>query len=67
MMLGTIGLGGLGGALALLVPVHMYRQLKGAYALGRFGALWRTMLLTIFALTVVVIFTLLLFGVGMFD
>lgn len=28
-------------------PIHMYRQLKGAYLLGRFGALWRTFALLI--------------------
>lgn len=43
--------------LAILVPpVHMYRQLKGTYALGRFGALWRT-----FALLVVTSITSSLF------
>lgn len=26
-------------------PLHMYRQLKGAYRLSRFGALWRTVAL----------------------
>ena len=43
--------------LAIFVPpVHMYRQLKGTYALGRFGALWRT-----FALLVVTSITSSLF------
>jgi hypothetical protein len=28
-------------------PIHMYKQLKGAYRLGRFGALWRTFALLI--------------------
>lgn len=30
----------------LLVPVHMFVQLKGAYALSTFSALWRTAVLT---------------------
>ncbi|MEQ7873532.1 DUF3667 domain-containing protein [Sphingomonas sp. ASV193] len=29
-------------AAVFVPPLHMYRQLKGAYALGRWGALWRT-------------------------
>jgi hypothetical protein len=29
-------------AFLFIPPVHMYRQLKGAYQLGRFGAAWRT-------------------------
>ena len=37
-------------------PIHMYRQLKGAYLLGRFGALWRTS-----ALLIVTLITLSLF------
>lgn len=27
----------------------MYRQLRGAYALGRFGAAWRMLALSLFA------------------
>ena len=39
-------------AVAMFVPpIHMYRQLKGAYGLTRMGALWRTVLLTLFAMT----------------
>ena len=37
-------------------PWHMYRQLKGAYLLGRFGALWRTVFLVIAAYTAALIF-----------
>lgn len=43
------GLGALGGLLLLYAPWHMYRQLRGAYALGRFGALWRMLALSLFA------------------
>jgi len=31
----------------IVAPIHMYRQLKGAYLLGRWGALWRTFALLI--------------------
>lgn len=61
------GMPSLAGMLWLLPPIHIYRQLKGAYALGRWGALWRTMLLTIFALMVVVLFVALIVGMGMFE
>ena len=48
-------------------PVHMYRQLRGAYSLGRFGALWRTFVLTIFAFIAVSLFASLLVGLGALD
>ncbi|MBO9518428.1 MAG: DUF3667 domain-containing protein [Porphyrobacter sp.] len=35
--------------LLLYAPWHMYRQLRGTYALGRFGAIWRMLLLSLFA------------------
>ncbi|AKM08381.1 DUF3667 domain-containing protein [Pelagerythrobacter marensis] len=43
------GAGAVGGLLLLYAPWHMYRQLRGAYALGRFGALWRMLALSLFA------------------
>jgi hypothetical protein len=43
------GWGGLGGLLLLYAPVHMYRQLRGTYALGQFGAAWRMLMLSLFA------------------
>jgi hypothetical protein len=45
------------GALLLAVPVHMFAQLKGAYALGWGGALWRTFWLGVFACIVTGLFT----------
>jgi hypothetical protein len=45
----------------------MYRQLKGAYALSRRGALWRTAALTIFAFMAISLFVSLLVGLGLFD
>ncbi|MBT2134999.1 DUF3667 domain-containing protein [Croceibacterium sp. LX-88] len=35
--------------LLLYAPWHMYRQLRGTYALGRFGAIWRMLVLSLFA------------------
>ena len=34
-------------AAIIIPPVHIYKQLKGAYGLGRAGAVWRTSLLLI--------------------
>ena len=48
----------------LVPPVHIYRQLKGAYALSRFGAAWRTAALLVFALVSGLLFLLLLLALG---
>ncbi|SNS49429.1 Protein of unknown function [Sphingomonas laterariae] len=45
-------------------PVHMYRQLKGAYSLGWFSALWRTCFLMFSATFAATIFVLLLVAMG---
>ena len=50
------------GLLWLLPPFHMYRQLKATYALGWVGALWRTLLLLIFASIVLGLFSAILVG-----
>jgi hypothetical protein len=63
----SVGLTALAGFLWLLPPFHMYRQLKGAYGLGRWSAIWRTILLTMFALIVVSLFAALLVGMGTFE
>lgn len=55
------------GMLWLIPPFHMYWQLKGTYALSRFGALWRTVLLVIFACTAIGLFAALLVGLGALD
>jgi len=49
-LLVAFGSSGLAGMLFLLPPFHMYRQLKGAYQLGRFATWWRTILLVTFAM-----------------
>jgi Protein of unknown function (DUF3667) len=48
-------------------PVHMYRQLRGAYGVSRGGAVWRTILLTIFAFIAISLFASLLVMVGAFE
>ena len=52
-------------AAMLLVPaVHIYRQLRGAYLLSRPSALWRTILLLIFANIALGLFVALLLVLG---
>ena len=54
------GLGGIGGLVLLYAPFHMYRQLRGTYALGRFGAAWRTLALGLFAWVAIALFASLI-------
>jgi len=51
---------------AIIVPVHLYKQLRGAYGLSRFSALWRLCVLSIFITIIVVVFVQLLLLVGMY-
>jgi type IV secretory pathway TraG/TraD family ATPase VirD4 len=62
---------GIGGPVVALgvfyVPVHMYRQLKGAYVLSTGSAAWRTAVLVISATTVLTIAAILLLIKGVAD
>jgi hypothetical protein len=58
------GLSSLAGMLFLVPPFHMYRQLKGAYQLGRFGTWWRTILLVTFAFIVAGLFFAFIAAIG---
>jgi nitrate reductase NapE component len=51
-------------AAAIIPAIHMYRQLRGAYALRRFGAAWRAVLLMLFALLASGAFAFLLLLLG---
>jgi hypothetical protein len=66
-LLRRLGLGdGLVGlAIFLVPPIHMYRQLRGAYQLSRFSALWRAFLLLNFALIAAGLFLTLLLALGL--
>ena len=66
VLLRTMGLGGGWLAIALLVipPVHIYRQLRGAYQLKWWSALWRTFVLLIFAAIAVTLFSMILLALG---
>ncbi|HEX8580299.1 MAG TPA: DUF3667 domain-containing protein [Allosphingosinicella sp.] len=51
-------------ALFFVPPVHMYRQLRGAYSLSRFSALWRTAALLLITSVTLSLFFLLLLTLG---
>lgn len=59
MVLSGLGVPGTAGVVGLIVPVHMYRQLRGAYALGRLGALGRTAALLVISLAALLLVTVL--------
>jgi hypothetical protein len=65
-ILGAIGVGGgwIALAITLVPPVHMYRQLRGAYQLSRWSAVWRTFMLLLFASIAATLFFLLLVALG---
>jgi hypothetical protein len=54
-----------GFAITFLPPLHIYRQLRGAYALSRFSALWRTFSLILFAFIAAGLFFALLLALGL--
>ena len=66
VLLRAIGIpGGLVNWIIVVVPpVHIYRQLRGAYRLGRWSALWRTAFLLWFAGIAVTLFMILLLAMG---
>jgi hypothetical protein len=66
VLLGGIGVGtGTLLLLGMLVPlVHIYKQLKGAYGLSRFSALWRTLALSFLIFWIVFLYIDLLLLLG---
>jgi hypothetical protein len=67
ILIGVAGLPQIAGFAMLIPPVHMYRQLKGAYGLTPGSALARTFLLVAFSVVAIGLFLLLLCGLGLFD
>ncbi|HEY0113942.1 MAG TPA: DUF3667 domain-containing protein [Allosphingosinicella sp.] len=53
-----------GFAMMLVPPIHMYRQLRGAYLLSRFSAFWRMAALIFATVITTSIFFLLLLALG---
>lgn len=60
----NIGEAIIGLAILFVPPVHMYRQLRGAYLLSRFSAIWRTAALIFFAFVAGMLFFMLLLALG---
>ena len=58
------GFSAVAGFLFFVPPFHMYRQLKGAYQLSRFGALIRTLALVTFALIAATLFLVAAVAIG---
>lgn len=67
VLIGLSGLPQVAGFAMLIPPIHIYRQLKGAYGLSSGGALIRTVLLIAFATLALGLFLLMLFGLGLVD
>jgi hypothetical protein len=65
-LLRPLGLGEVisGFVFILLPPIHMYWQLRGAYSLRWYSALWRTAALVVFAGLAAMIFFTLLLAIG---
>jgi hypothetical protein len=56
-----------GTALTFIPPIHIYKQLRGAYGVSRFGAFMRMMLLQISIVIVLTLFSTLLLILGALD
>ena len=49
----------------VVMPVHMFFQLKGAYGLGWWSALWRTFFMLFFAITALTLFFIAIVLIGL--
>lgn len=56
MVAGRLGLPGVSLATLAVPPLHMFRQVRGAYGCGVGGALWRTAALLVFAMIALLVF-----------
>jgi hypothetical protein len=63
-VMAAVGLGAIAGFLFFVPPFHMYRQLRGAYELGRFSAIVRTMALLTFAFIAAGLFAAAVVAIG---
>jgi hypothetical protein len=51
-------------SLIFVPPIHIYKQIRGAYEVRRFSALWRTFVLSNFALIALTLFAMLIVTLG---
>jgi hypothetical protein len=54
-----------GFAILFVPPIHIYRQLRGAYQLSRWSAIWRTLVLINFSFIAATLFAVLLLALGL--
>ena len=62
VLVGLAGADWLVGVIALYVPVHLYRQVKDTYGLTRRGALWRSAVLAVSAVVVLMVWLAAMLG-----
>ncbi|MEA1674166.1 DUF3667 domain-containing protein [Nitrospirillum sp. BR 11163] len=62
-----LGAAAIGSLMCFAPPIHMYAHLKGAYRLGTFGALWRTMVLLWVALLALTFYLLFIVSMGLVE
>ncbi|PNU06383.1 DUF3667 domain-containing protein [Novosphingobium guangzhouense] len=61
MIGGALGAAEIAAFLIFVPPLHMYRQLRGAYGISRFSALWRGAMLLVFSgLALAMFFTMIM-------
>ena len=48
----------------IIPPIHMYKQMRGAYASGRITALIRTIALIVFGIIALTIYLVILLALG---
>lgn len=53
-------------SMVLIPPIHLYKQLRGAYEIGRFSAFWRLMFLSLCIWVVLLLFLQILLALGAF-
>jgi len=66
-LLAAVGVSSVAPVIMFIPPIHMYRQLRGAYGCGRWGAAWRTAVLVAVAIVVLTIFIVAMGALGIFD
>jgi hypothetical protein len=66
-VLAAAGVNVIAPVILFIPPVHMYRQLRGAYGCSRWGAVWRTLVLLVVAVIVLSAFILMMGALGIFD
>ena len=66
-LLASAGITAVAPIMMFIPPIHMYRQLRGAYGCGRWGALLRTIILVVVAIIVLTAFMLMMGALGLFD